>query len=191
MDRIHKPQKQVISSVFVAFLNFLNFFHQKCTISLFRVGLLYERGWMPMKPSTFKKGIEKEFDYISKQTIRDERKDYMKHLSRLSKRETSFSMIDDRVPNQFSTIDKKPSDYHTFSLNDFSIHIENDLLAEALKQLSNQKREILLLHYFMNLSTQEIAEMLDLDRSTIYRNRKSALETIKKFMEGKINEEPP
>lgn len=144
-----------------------------------------------MKPSAFKKGIEKEFDYICKQSIRDEHKDYAKYQRRLSKKETSFSMIDEQIINQFSTTDQKPSDYHTFSLDRFPIYIESDLLAEALKQLSSRKREILLLYYFLELDTQEIAEILDLHRTTIYRHRKDALEFIKNFMEERTDENLP
>ncbi|WP_225742928.1 RNA polymerase sigma factor [Marinilactibacillus sp. Marseille-P9653] len=144
-----------------------------------------------MKPSTFKRGIEKEFDYICKQPIRDEQKDYRKYLRRLSKKETTFSMFDEHFINQFSTTDHKPSDYHTFSINQLPIHIENDLLANALKQLSSKKREILLLYYFLELDTQQIADILKLHRSTVYRNRKDALKSIKQFMEENANENLP
>lgn len=141
-----------------------------------------------MKPSTFKVGIEKEFDYICKQVIRDERMDYERHLKRLSKKETTLSMLDDYLLKQFSVTDHKPSDYHIFSIDGHPIHIKSDLLAEALKHLTSRKREIILLHYFMDLGTQEIADMLQLNRSTVYRHRKDALECIKTFMEGKKNE---
>lgn len=144
-----------------------------------------------MKPSIFKKGIEKEFDYICKQVIRDERKDYDRHLKRLSRKETSFSMIDDHHIKKMSTIDRKPSDYHTFSINGLPVQIKNDFLAEALEQMTGRKREVILLYYFMDLGTQQIADILHLNRSTIYRHRRDALEFIKKFMEGKTNEDLP
>lgn len=144
-----------------------------------------------MKPSTFKEGVEKEFDYISKRVIRDERKNYMKHLSSLSKHETSFSMIDDHTLNKFSTKDRKPSDYHTFFIDGQPIQIENDLLAEGLAQLTSRKREIILLYYFLDLGAQEVADMLNLNRSTVYRHRKDALTFIKNFMEERANEHSP
>lgn len=45
-----------------------------------------------MKPSSFQTTIENQFDYICKCAMDDERKDYMKILSRQSKREISFSV---------------------------------------------------------------------------------------------------
>lgn len=68
-------------------------------------------------------------------------------------------------------------------LNGFSIRVESDLLSEALRNLSEKKRDIILLYYFMDMSDMEIAELLKLNRSTIYRHRTSGLAFIKKFME--------
>lgn len=136
-----------------------------------------------MKPSSFQKTIEKQFDYICMCAIKDERKNYMKHLSRLSKREVSFSTVGDKVVNQFAITDQLPTDYHHFSIKGFSVQVENEGLSEALKELSNRKREILLLHYFLEMSDSEIADLLNLNRSTVYRHRKKALEAVKQFME--------
>ena len=45
-----------------------------------------------------------------------------------------------------------------------------------------KKRNIILLHYFMDMSDVEIAELLNLNRSTVYRHRISGLAMIKEFM---------
>ncbi|HFJ5460908.1 RNA polymerase sigma factor [Enterococcus faecium] len=136
-----------------------------------------------MKPSSFQETIENQFDYICKRAMEDERKDYFKHLSRLSKKEVSFSDTGDYLVNQFSTVDKHSTDFQLFMLNGFSIRVESDLLSEALRNLSEKKRDIILLYYFMDMSDMEIAELLKLNRSTIYRHRTSGLAFIKKFME--------
>ncbi len=46
-----------------------------------------------MKPSSFQTTIENQFDYICKRAMEDERKNYMLYLSRIAKREVSFSDI--------------------------------------------------------------------------------------------------
>ena len=136
-----------------------------------------------MKPSSFQVTIENQFDYICKKALEDERKDYFKYLSRLAKREVSFSDIGDYLVNQFATTDTYTTDFQIFKLNDISIGIENDLLSEALRELPDKKREILLLFYFMDMSDSEISDLLKLNRSTVYRHRMSGLALIKKFME--------
>ena len=135
-----------------------------------------------MKQSSFQETIENQFDYICKRAMEDERKDYFKHLSRLSKKEVSFSDTGDYLVNQFSTVDKHSTDFQLFMSNGFSIRVESDLLSEALRNLSEKKRDIILLSYFMDMSDMEIAELLELNRSTVYRHRTSGLAFIKKFM---------
>lgn len=71
---------------------------------------------------------------------------------------------------------------HMFSLYGSSIGVKNDLLSEALKNLSDKKRNIILQYYFMDMNDTEISKLLNLSRSTIYRHRTTGLAIIKEFM---------
>lgn len=146
--------------------------------------LFHERkGVRLIKPSSFQKTIENQFDYICKRTMEDERKDYLKYLSRLSKRETLFSDVSDYLVSHFSVIDSYSTDFQIFKLNGLAVGVENNLLSEALRHLADKKRKIILIYYFMDMNDTEIAELLKLNRSTVYRHRTSGLAFIKKFME--------
>lgn len=57
----------------------------------------------------------------------------------------------------------------------------DEQLSKALKILSEKKRNIILLSYFMDMSDLEIGQLMNLVRSTIYRHRTSTLEEIKKM----------
>lgn len=138
-----------------------------------------------MKPSAFQKTIEKQFDYICMIALKNERKDYMKHLGRASKKEISFSMLGEQKVNNFSISDHIPSECHLFEVNDEIISVENYLLGKALKKLSNKEREILLLRYYLEMSDSEIGDLLNIDRTTVYRNRQKALKKIKQYLEEK------
>jgi len=81
-----------------------------------------------MKPSEFQTTIENQFDYICKVAMEDERKDYLKALSRQCKRETLFCDMDDYTVNLFSSEDTYPSHFHTFEMDGFTVRIENSLL---------------------------------------------------------------
>ena len=113
-----------------------------------------------MKPSSFQTTIENQFDYICKRAMEDERKNYMLYLSRIAKREVSFSDVGDYLVSQFATTDNYSTDFQIFTLNGLSVGVENDLLSDS-----------------------EIADLLKLNRSTVYRHRTSGLALIKKFME--------
>ena len=63
-------------------------------------------------------------------------------------------------------------------------------LAEALKQLQEQSRNIVLMFFFLDMSDSEIGEKLNINRSTSYRHRRNSLEEIRKQLkEKKTNEE--
>ena len=96
-----------------------------------------------MKPSEFQTTIENQFDYICKVAMEDERKDYLKALSRQCKRETLFCDMDDYTVNLFSSEDTYPSHFHTFEMDGFTVRIENSLLAEALENLDGKKRDVI------------------------------------------------
>ena len=62
--------------------------------------------------------------------------------------------------------------------------VQNENLAHALKILPKDKREIILLAYFLDMSDREIAEKLNLFRSTVQRNRTNALKILKEQLAG-------
>ena len=63
-------------------------------------------------------------------------------------------------------------------------------LAEALKQLPEQSRNIVLMFFFLDMSDSEIGEKLNINRSTSFRHRRNSLEEIRKQLkEKKTNEE--
>lgn len=141
-----------------------------------------------MKLSTFQRNTEKEFDYLSKLAIKNERKNYFVQLSRTAEQETSFSELGDPTVKQLGTSDNIPSDYHIFHIKGFPVHIKNDALSKALKELTSRKREILLLYYFVGMNDPEISDLLGLGVSTVNDHRLEALNILKKIMEGRINE---
>ena len=124
-----------------------------------------------MKPSEFQTTIENQFDYICKVAMEDERKDYLKALSRQCKRETLFCDMDDYTVNLFSSEDTYPSHFHTFEMDGFTVRIENSLLAEALENLDGKKRDVILRYYFLGFDDTEISKILEVNRSTIQRRR--------------------
>src|SRR5699024_1872723 len=58
----------------------------------------------------------------------------------------------------------------------------------ALETLSERKRNIVLLSYFLDMSDEEIGQLLNVVRTTVFRHRKAALAKIKQYMEGKADE---
>ena len=62
------------------------------------------------------------------------------------------------------------------------------LLADALHSLPEDKRKAVLLYYFFEMSDVEIAELLDIPRSTVQYRRTSSSRLLKRYLEEKADE---
>lgn len=135
-----------------------------------------------MSSSLFQTAIEMQFDYICKRAMEDERKDYLKSLVRLSKKEVAFSELDAYVVEQFESMDQYPSDFSYFELEGEEIAVKSMSLGEALEHLPEKKRKIILFYYFFEMTDAEIANLMGLSHSTVNEHRHKALHLIRKFM---------
>jgi RNA polymerase sigma factor (sigma-70 family) len=63
------------------------------------------------------------------------------------------------------------------------VAVSDSDLAEALKGLSQERRDIVLLSYFIGMTGREIAERMDIIRRTVSNRRTSSLRELKKIME--------
>ncbi len=146
-----------------------------------------------MKPSSSKEErIEHQFDSFAKKTLAGERKSYGRELAKSSDKELNFSDLSGAEMNSLYTIDEFYSDYQHYDVYGYDIGVKNDMLIEALDRLPQKKRDIILLSYFLDMSDMEIGKLLDIVRTTVFRNRKDALKEMKKYIDkgGNGDEEP-
>ena len=80
-------------------------------------------------------------------------------------------------------LDEYPSEQTHFHVRGYDVAIENEYLANALTVLPDDKRDIALLAYFLDMTDQEIADKLDMVRRTGHYNRAQSLKELKKEME--------
>ena len=79
--------------------------------------------------------------------------------------------------------DEYPSEQTHFHVRGYDVAIENEDLANALTVLPDDKRDIVLLAYFLDMTDQEIADKLDMVRCTVQYKRAQSLKELKKEME--------
>ena len=131
-----------------------------------------------------KKAIQRQFDCFCKKVLREEARDYIRSIKRLAEKETSFSDLSEAQAAELSCLDDYPSNLSIFVVRGQIITVRDDRLATAIAALSTDRQEIILLSYFLDMPDREIAERLDMVRSTVQYKRKNALKEIKKKMEG-------
>ena len=66
------------------------------------------------------------------------------------------------------------------------VRVYDEKLCEAIKKLSERRRNVVLMFYFLELPDAEIAEILDISRNSVYRNRMCSLKLIRDMYEEEL-----
>ena len=141
-----------------------------------------------MKPDPKEKHKQHTFDAYCKRILKNESSDYQRRMSVLREHEIPFSMLPQETLAQFVIWDEYFKDTYHFEARGFEISVADELLAEALKTLPQDRLEIILLSYFADMTDREIAGHLNLIRRTVTHRRKNALRKLHKIMEGYADE---
>lgn len=139
--------------------------------------------------NSFEAYKQHSFDCYCKRLLKNEMRAYYNEMKRRRKHEVSFSELTAKELEQLSACDTYFADgQHVFNVLGNDILVRDETVAEALNSLPENKRDIILLSYFLDMTDGEIGEQLNLVRSTVQYRRTSILRELKKFMEEKGNE---
>ena len=141
-----------------------------------------------MKPQSSGQQEAKAFDSYMTKTLKYAARDYYRQTRRRGEREVSLSALTGAEISELSVSDQYFADDYAFRVLDMQIGVTDDELGEALSRLAADRRDIVLLSYFLDLPDREIAERLRLARSTVTYRRASALKELKKVLEGIADE---
>ena len=141
-----------------------------------------------MKPTSHEQDKRHAFDSFCKKILKNEARDHYDEIKRQRERQISFSELSEQELEQLSTADKYFATEHIFSVLGCDVIVTDTLIAEALQNLPERKRDIILLSYFLELSDGEIGKKLNLIRATVQYQRSSTLRQLKKYLEGIADE---
>lgn len=127
--------------------------------------------------------ICKQFDSFCKTVLKNEANDFKREQKRLLKHEVCFSELKQNQLEQLLIADDWMESAEMFHVFEYDIEVRDELLYEALNLLSETKRNVILLSFFMELKDVEIAKQLNLVPSTIFHHKTSSLQKLKKIIE--------
>ena len=104
------------------------------------------------------------------------------------KYEVMLSELSEKELSRLFIMDEHEMETHRFQVLGYDIEVKDALIAEALQTLTEKKRNVVLLSYFMDMSDADIAREMNLVRSTINEHRRRSLELMRKNMEESANE---
>ena len=135
-----------------------------------------------MKDS-YEQRVQNQFGGFCTRVLKNEANRILNEYARQRDREKS---LDDLTSDELAgaaTYDKYFQDEFVFEVLGRKIIVVGDLLAEALAQLPENKRDIILLSYFLGMTDREISERLSVVRQTISKRRGGILKELREYLE--------
>lgn len=146
-------------------------------------------GYMKHSCNSDAETIKHQFDCVCKMAMKNELIDYKRQRRRNTKHEIILSELSVSDTDKLFCVDEYSVENYIFHVFGYNIEVKDMLLAEALKSLSERKRNVVLLYYYMEMTDAEIAHEMKLVKSTIHEHRKKSLELLKRKMKGHAYEE--
>ena len=120
-----------------------------------------------------------QFDRYCKLVLYHEALDYLREMQRRRDRETSFDALPQAEMDKLCTEDHYPSDSYIFSSHGYDLLIDNELVADAFSSLSKDAQSILILRCVLDMTDQEIADLMGMSRSAVQRRRAKTLKELR------------
>ena len=137
----------------------------------------------------YKLHIECAFDAFSKTTMRFEARTCRRAIVQKQQREISFNHLAEEryfeasdLINSFIVQPTHELQTH-FYVRGYTVAVENERLALALMKLPEQKRNLILLLFFVGFKEKEIAKMYGLKGHTINYHKNRSLKLLRQEME--------
>ncbi|WP_311200302.1 sigma-70 family RNA polymerase sigma factor [Oceanobacillus sojae] len=137
-----------------------------------------------MKLTSYEEHKKHTFDSYCKKTLKNEVINIQRQLQRQREVEVSFTNLSNFEPQELAVIDDYVLEGYYFQVLGYEVNLKNEKLIRALCHLSDKKREVILLSYFLNMTDKEVGEVLGFPRSTVQYQRKKALEELKQRLGG-------
>lgn len=129
-----------------------------------------------------KQEIPYQFDAYCKRTLRNKRIDYYRQKQYRMKHEVFFSDLEEGLPETYFVTNDTYMLGDTFSVLGHEIEVYDECLAKALHRLSEKKRTVILMSFYLGMSDAEIGRILNRAASSIHTRRVSALAMLKNLM---------
>ena len=84
---------------------------------------------------------------------------------------------------KLAATDRYFSDEYSFDVLDWKIGVTDAGLGEAMAVLPDDRREIILMYYFLDMNDREISKQLNLKNSTVAYRRNGTLKMLRGLLE--------
>ena len=131
----------------------------------------------------FRRYQEETFDTFCKKVIRNAAFSAHQQLDEKAEKETSLSDISEVELNLLHSVDVYRTYCKTFPVCGYLIQVYDPDLGEVLQRLTPQRRDVLLLGYFLGFNDYQIGRALHIDHKTVDYRRTEGLRRLRELLE--------
>lgn len=127
--------------------------------------------------------VQNQFGGFCTRVLKNEAARIHNEYAKQRDREKSLGDLTPDELSQLATTDKPFMGEHVFDVLGNPVIVNGDLLAGAIAKLPEDKRDIILLSYFLGMTDREISEQLKVVRQTISKRRAKTLKELRDYLE--------
>lgn len=135
-----------------------------------------------MKDS-YEQRVQNQFGGFCTRVLKNEVYRILNEYTRQRKHEKPMDELSPDELEQFASYDKYFQDEYIFEVLGRKVIVLGDLLADAISQLPEDKRDVILLSYFLGMTDREISERLNVVRQTVSKRRGGILKELREYLE--------
>lgn len=132
----------------------------------------------------YRESIEKSFDSFCKRVLKNHARNIYKRRRMIRQNELNIFSTDIIKDINLSFTPNYSIYREVFNVCDTEICVTDYFLIQCLKELPKNKREIVLLYYFLEMTDEEIATKLDSVRQTVQYQRNTSLKLMREIIES-------
>ena len=136
-----------------------------------------------IKSGTYTERIQNQFGGFCVRVLKNEIRYIHREWSRATAKEKSLDNLSDKELSELEVQDNYFHADHIFRVCGKDVVVSGDMLADALKQLPPEKRDIILLSYFLEMTDAEIGKELNTVRQNISKRRNRILALMREYLE--------
>ena len=127
--------------------------------------------------------IQNQFGGFCTRILKNEANRIRKEYSKQRDSEKSWDDLSQNELEQSAVTDRYFMDEYIFEVQGIPVVVTGDILAEAIAQLPEGKRDVILLSFFLGMSDREISQRLHVVHQTVSKRRLVSLIELRNYLE--------
>ena len=131
----------------------------------------------------YEQRVQNQFGGFCTRVLKNEAARIHNEYAKQRDREKSLGDLTSGELSQIAVSDKYFNDEHVFEVLGKPVVVTGNLLAKAIEKLPEDKRDVILLSFFLGMSDRKISEQMNVVRQTISKRRAKTLNELREYLE--------